>query len=322
MKRDHDDLPAVNPEGLRTYSLSDRPSKVGIADLGAVPDAAASVGSFIDGLPNVLAAADLKDIATAIAAAHKNGNRVLLGMGAHPIKVGLSPTIIRLIETGVVTGLLVNGACLIHDFELAYAGKTSEDVGAVLGDGGFGMAKETGDEINRMIAEGVADGRGLAESVGAGIEQIAPAHAELSILAAAHRKGIPLSCAVAIGTDIVHMHPACDGAAIGEGALRDFRLLARTVADLKGGVYVNLGSAVLLPEVFLKAVSMAHNAGHSLDGLVTVVMDFIRHYRATVNVQQRPTAGVGKGYYLVGHHEIMFPLLAAAVMARLPGGGT
>ena len=230
-------------------------------------------------------------------------------MGAHPIKVGLAPLIVDLVRRERLAAIAVNGACLVHDFEMAWGGRTSEDVGPGLDRGLFGMAAETGTFVNRAAREGVARGLGLAAAVGEAIRRARLPHRRLSILAAAVDAGIPVTAHVAIGTDIVHMHPDADGAAIGAGSLRDFRQLAAVVARLEGGVYLNLGSAVVMPEVFVKALNLARNVGHRVRDLTTVDMDFTRHYRPGVNVVGRPTAAGGRGIALTGHHEIMFPLL-------------
>ena len=211
----------------------------------------------------------------------------------------------------------MNGACLVHDFEMAWGGRTSEDVGPGLDHGLFGMARETGEFLNRATREGVAAGQGLGRAVGDAIEAARLPHRAISILAAAARAGLPATVHVAVGTDIIHMHPDADGAAIGEGSLRDFRLLASVVGDLEGGVYLNLGSAVVLPEVFVKALNLARNVGRRVRRVTTIDMDFVRHYRPAVNVVARPTATGGRGIQLVGHHEIMFPLLWAAVEEEL-----
>ena len=217
-------------------------------------------------------------------------------------------------ERGFVSAIATNGAGVIHDFELALSGATSEDVDEALGPGRFGMAEETGRLLNGAINDGVRDGLGLGQSVARYLHAARPPHAHLSIIASAARLEIPVTVHVAIGTDIIHMHPHASGAAIGEGSLRDFRYVVSNVARLEQGVYLNCGSAVILPEVFLKAVALARNQGRSLAGLTTVNLDFIRHYRAETNVVSRPVAGIGKGYSLVGHHEIMIPLLAAALV--------
>jgi len=234
-------------------------------------------------------------------------------MGAHPIKVGLGPLIVDLIARGRLAAVAMNGACLVHDFELAWNGKTSEDVGPGLDEGVFGMARETGEFLNGATRDGVAAGLGLGRAVGDAIVRARLPFRRTSILAAAATAGIPATVHVAIGTDIVHMHPNADGAAIGEGSLRDFRLLAAVVARLRGGVYVDLGSAVVLPAVFVKALNLARNVGYPVRELTAIDMDFNRHYRPGVNVVARPTAAGGVGLHLTGHHEIMFPLLWAAV---------
>jgi hypothetical protein len=269
---------------------------------------------FLHVLPEILAARDFRAVARAIAARHRAGKRIVLGMGAHPIKVGLSPLIIDLMRRGLLAGVAMNGAAIIHDFELAYAGKTSEDVGAGLADGRFGMAAETGRFLNAAAA---AATDGLGDAVGRALLRARFPHARLSILAAGTRFGVPVTVHVAVGTDIIHMHPSADGAAIGAASLADFRRLAAIVSGLRGGVFINLGSAVLIPEVFVKALNLARNVGKRVDNLLTVDMDFIRHYRPQLNVVQRPTAGSGRGYHFTGHHEIMFPLLCAAVLEYL-----
>jgi hypothetical protein len=217
-------------------------------------------------------------------------------------------------ERGYVSAIATNGAGVIHDFELALSGATSEEVDEALGPGRFGMADETGRQLNAAINEGVGCGLGIGQAVGAWLRRASPAHGDLSLLAAADRLGVPVTVHVGIGTDIIHMHPDASGAALGEGSLRDFRYFVSNVARLEAGVYLNCGSAVVLPEVFLKAVALARNRGVRLDGLTTVNLDFVRLYRPQTNVVARPVAGIGKGYSLVGHHEIMIPLLAAALV--------
>jgi len=271
----------------------------------------------MDGLPDVLAGRDLRAAVDAIARAVRRGRPVVLGMGAHPIKVGLGPLIVDLVARGRLSAVAMNGACLVHDFELASVGRTSEDVGPGLDRGLFGMARETGEFLNRAARDGARAGLGLGRAVGEAIDRARLPFRRTSILAAAAKHDVPATVHVAIGTDIVHMHPSADGAAIGETSLRDFRLLAGVVAGLAGGVYVNLGSAVVLPEVFVKALNLARNTGHRVRVLTTVDMDFHRHYRPTVNVVERPTAAGGRGIQLTGHHEIMFSLLWAAVEDRL-----
>lgn len=307
---------------VRTYPLAGRHSKVAAAALGAMPSPGMSLGRFLDALPDILAVRDLRAVAAAIAARHRGGGRVVLGMGAHPIKVGLSPLIVELMRRGILSAVAMNGACIVHDFELAYHGATSEDVAAALGSGAFGMAEETGRFLNAAIARHAKDGLGAA--VGRAIGDTRLPHRRLSILAEGARLGVPVTVHVAVGTDIIHMHPSADGAAIGAASLADFRRLAGVCEHLHRGVFINLGSAVIIPEVFLKALNLARNVGNRVGELVTVDMDFVRHYRPAVNVVQRPTMGDGRGYQLTGHHELMFPLLCAAILHALeaPRRGT
>jgi len=298
---------------VRTVPLARRPSLVAAPSLGRPVQAGMTVRGLVAGLPDILAARELRAAVERIAGALRRDRLVVLGMGAHPIKVGLGPTIVDLIERGRLAAVAMNGACLVHDFELAWNGRTSEDVGPGLERGTFGMARETGEFLNRATREGVAAGLGLGRAIGDAILRARLPFRRTSILAAAARAGIPTTAHVAIGTDIIHMHPSADGAAIGEGSLRDFHLLAGVVARLAGGVYLNLGSAVVLPEVFVKALNLARNVGHPVRDLTTIDMDFNRHYRPAVNVVGRPTQAGGRGIQLTGHHEIMFPLLWAAV---------
>lgn len=300
---------------VRTYPLAGRASKVAATALGRMPAPGMSLSRFLATLPDILAVRDLRAVAGAIAARHRAGAAVVLGMGAHPIKVGLSPLIIELMRRGVLSAVAMNGACIVHDFELAYHGATSEDVAAGLGSGQFGMAEDTGRFLNQAIT--ARPELGLGAAVGSAINAAKLPHRRLSILAAGARLGVPVTVHVAVGTDIIHMHPAADGAAIGSATLADFRRLAGVCEHLHRGVFINLGSAVIMPEVFLKALNLARNVGTKVSELVTVDMDFMRHYRPTVNVVQRPTQGDGKGYQLTGHHEIMFPLLCAAVLDAL-----
>jgi hypothetical protein len=304
---------ALDVSKIRTYPLAKRWSKVGVKTLGSVPDPNDTLSRFLQGLPDVLAARDLREIAQTIAARHRSGRPVVLGMGAHPIKVGLSPLIIHLMQQGILSAIAMNGACIIHDFELASIGQTSEDVGPGLLKGEFGMAEETGSFLNRAVTG--AGSAGLGEAVGRSILDAGLPHAGLSILAAGIKYGVPITVHVALGTDIIHMHPLADGAAIGRASLADFRRLAGMMQFFDRGVFINLGSAVVIPEVFVKALNLARNLGHRVGHLVTVDMDFSRHYRPEVNVLQRPTAPDGKSYRLTGHHEIMFPLLCAALKA-------
>jgi hypothetical protein len=302
---------------VRTYSSKDRHSKVS-ADLSAKPHKKGdSFAGFIGRLPGFLAADDMKAVASAVVEAHSNKRPVILGMGAHPIKVGLSPVIIDLMRKGVITAFATNGASVVHDFEMAFMGCTSEDVGKELGAGAFGMGSETGQLVNKAINDGVRKGNGLGMSIGEFIDASDFPYGNSSIFREAFRLDIPATVHVAVGSDIIHMHPEADGAAIGEGSLRDFRLLAGVIADLEGGVYINLGSAVVLPEVFLKALNVARNLGNKVENITTVNMDFIQHYRPGQNVLRRPTAGHGQNFALTGHHEIMFPFLAAMIVEQL-----
>lgn len=298
---------------VKTCSLKKRKSKFSSDKLGK-PFSGGTFCSFLDSLPDTLASRDLIEISKAIAKARKKGRPVVLGMGAHPIKVGLTPVIIKLMEKNIITAVAMNGACIIHDFELSLIGHTSEDVDAELCRGTFGMANETGRDINLAINRGVAQGKGIGRSVGDYILKGKFPHRKLSILAAASRLNIPATVHVAIGTDIIHMHPEADGTAIGEGSLRDFRTFSSVISGLKHGVYINLGSAVIMPEVFLKAVAVTRNLKHDVKNFTTVNMDFIQHYRCRENVLRRPILSGGRSYAITGHHEIMFPLLSAAIM--------
>lgn len=300
--------------GVKTYPLNSRPSKVGVSQFAKPYQKGSGVGAWLDGLPSVLAAADFKAVVQALLAARRADRAIIWGLGAHVLKTGLSPVLVDLMTRGFVSAIATNGAGIIHDFEIALAGATSEDVDSTLGAGKFGMAEETGAELNRAIVDGAAKGMGLGQSVGKYLHERQPPYSALSIAASAWRQGIPLTAHVGIGTDIIHMHPQASGAAIGETSLRDFRYFVSSVARLEGGVYLNCGSAVVLPEVFLKAVAIARNEGRSLEGLTTVNLDFLRQYRPQTNVVSRPTAGVGKGYSLTGHHELLIPLLAAALI--------
>jgi len=306
---------------VRTYPLAGRRSKVTRAEFARAVPPGASVKDLLDALPRILGAQALRDLAADVLRARSRGKPILWGLGAHVLKVGLSPVLLDLMEKGLVTGLALNGAGVVHDFELALAGQTSEDVSAGLGAGEFGMARETGEEVNRAISEGDRDGLGLGAAVGRYLLARQPPHLDLSLLAAAARRGLPATVHVAVGTDIVHMHPACDPAALGRATHLDFRLFAAEVARLGGGgVYLNVGSAVMLPEVFLKAVTLARNLGHPVTDFATANLDFIQSYRPNTNVVERPTRGVGRGYSLTGHHEILVPLLAAALMEGAPSG--
>ena len=298
---------------LKTYPLKSRTSKAHVEDFARPIEATTTVSAFVDALPDILAAADFKAIVRAIGDAKRTDAGIVWGVGAHVIKTGLGPVLINLMERGFVSAIATNGAAVIHDFEIALVGSTSEDVDEALGPGRFGMAEETGALLNAAIVDGTAAGLGIGQSVTSVLAAREPQFARHSVLAAAARLQIPVTVHVAIGTDIIHMHPAASGAAIGDGSLRDFRYFVSNVARLERGVFLNCGSAVVLPEVFLKAVALARNKGVAFAGLTTVNLDFVRSYRPQTNVVTRPTAGGGRGYSIVGHHEIMIPLLAAAL---------
>ena len=300
--------------GIKTYPLRSRQSKVGLAQFATPYQKGSGVTGLLQSLPSLLAAKDFKGVVEAIVSAKRHGRAIVWGLGAHVLKTGLSPILVDLMERGFISAIATNGAGIIHDFEIALSGGTSEDVDATLGPGTFGMAEETGAQLNRAIIDGAASGLGLGQSVGKFLHESKPAFAQISVAASAWRLEIPITVHVAIGTDIIHMHPLASGAAIGEASLRDFKYFVSSVSQLEGGVYLNCGSAVILPEVFLKAVAIARNDGRSLDGLTTVNLDFLRHYRPLTNVVARPTADTGRGFSLTGHHELMIPLLAAALV--------
>ncbi|MEQ1757787.1 MAG: hypothetical protein ABL986_05675 [Vicinamibacterales bacterium] len=299
---------------VRTYPLAERQSKVRVEDCARPVGPGATVAAWLDSLPSLLAGADLRRVVTALAEARRREGGIIWGLGAHVIKAGVSPVIIDLMNRGYVSALAMNGAGMIHDFEMAVSGGTSEDVDAQLGPGRFGMAEETATMLNEAIRRGQEEGKGLGEAVSALLAGASPSHPDASLMVAAHRLGIPVTIHVAVGTDIIHMHPEASGAALGDTSLRDFRYFTSSVARLNHGVYLNCGSAVVLPEVFLKAVALARNRGVTLEGLTTVNIDFLKTYRAQTNVVTRPVAGTGGvGISLVGHHEILIPLIAAAL---------
>jgi len=305
----------IDPGKLRTYSIEGRHSKVQIDSFGRPARPGLSFQSFLDSLPDLLGAADLKAVIASIARAHREKKMVVAAMGAHVIKVGLSPIVIDLMQRGIIGAVAMNGAGIVHDAELAMAGATSEDVASEIDDGSFGMVRETAELLNDAAVQGASVG--LGKAVGEKILASSLPHPDLSILACAARLGIPATVHVALGTDIIHMHPSADGAAIGAASMRDFRLFTSVVARLEGGVYLNIGSAVVLPEVFLKALAVARNLGHPARDFTAVNLDFIRHYRPITNVLDRPTQSGGEAYALVGHHEILFPLIAAGVIETM-----
>lgn len=308
----------ININKVKTYSVNKRFSKVKMSDFAKPPSKKLKVSAFLDNLPEILKAKDFKSVVNAIVTAHKKKKAVIVMLGAHVIKCGLNPVLIELIKKKVITCIAINGACLIHDFELAYLGKTSEDVTENLQNGSFGMAKETADFINNAIKLGVRSGLGAAESVAKKIHQAKLKNSNLSLLYNAYKFNVPVCAHIAIGTDIIHQHPSCDGSLTGEGTLRDFKKLTAKIKDLNnGGVVLNFGSAVILPEVFLKALNLSRNLGSTVKNFTTANFDMIYHYRPSQNVVMRPTQGAGKGYYIIGHHEIMIPLLAQAVIEKI-----
>jgi deoxyhypusine synthase len=306
--------PKIDRSKVRTVPARRRVSKVKRADEATPYQSGRSFASFLDGLPDILGARDLRLVIQATARAHKRRKTVLFGFGAHLIKVGLAPVVVDLLERGVVTALMMNGAGCVHDLELAMMGRTSEDVAPALDDGSFGMARETGEALNDAIGAGHADGLGMGEAIGRAIVDGPYRHKERSVLATAARLDAPVTVHAAIGTDIHHMHPGADGAALGATSYRDFERLTGVVATLQDGVVFNVGSAVILPEVFLKGLALARNLGHKVERFTTVNLDFLRQYRPTVNVVERPTRKGGRGYSIVGHHEILVPLIAAGVI--------
>ncbi|NLZ17294.1 MAG: hypothetical protein GX087_06130 [Desulfobulbaceae bacterium] len=307
-------LEPLSFEGLHTYSVHERHSKVSLADCAQPMRTGMSLREWLEALPRQLAGKDFPELVARLAEAKRQERPVLVGMGAHVIKVGLNPVLIGLMHQGFISALALNGAGIIHDAELAMAGQTSEEVGEVLGSGAFGAARETGEVLNAAIADAARRGVGIGQGVGEMLLAQGFAHNEQSLLAVAASLNIPVTVHVAMGTDTIHIHPSADGAAIGKAGHHDFRLFCRLVSGLEGGVYLNFGSAVLLPEVFLKALTVVRNLGHQVRHFTTANFDFIRHYRPSVNVVQRPTLEGGKGFHFTGHHELMLPLLAAALL--------
>ena len=307
----------IDLSAVKTYNLSDRKSKVTAKEFAKTWQKGASYRTFLDKLPDILAGAQLKSVISAIVRAYRNNHTILFGMGAHVIKVGLNPIVIDLMERRLITGVAMNGAGIIHDVELAMVGRTSEDVAAALDDGSFGMARETCTFLSEAITSARDKSTGLGEAVGRTILEKQLPLMEKSILAAGARLGIPVTVHVAIGTDILHMHPGFDPQATGAATHLDFRLFSSIVATLDKGVYLNVGSAVILPELFLKATTLVRNLGYTLEDFTTVNLDFIKHYRPLTNVVNRPTAKGGRGINLVGHHEILIPLIAAGIIEEI-----
>jgi hypothetical protein len=305
------------PKKLKTVSLDSRESKVVVKDFAECCPAEASLNYFINSLPDILAGRDFKDFLVLMHKAKEHSKNIIFSMGAHVIKVGLNPIVIDLLKKGWISALALNGAGIIHDFEIAFAGKTSEEVGSQIQEGDFGMANETGRMLNEAINAGADADIGLGEAVGKMIYESDFPFKQMSLTAAAFKLNIPVTVHVAMGTDIVHYHPGVKGESIGKTSLRDFFLFCKIVKYLDGGgIYINAGSAVILPEVFLKAVTYVRNQGIVLKDFSTAVFDFIHHYRPYQNVVKRPLIGDSRGFYFIGHHEIMIPLLAAALISE------
>ncbi len=314
--------------GVHTYPLASRKSKVNLGNFARAVDRKVSLAKFLDSLPKILAAQDLRELLSSIHRARKQKKAILWGLGGHVIKVGLGPVLIDLMRRGFISGIAMNGAAMIHDFEIAMAGNTSEDVEAALGEGQFGMAEETGTYINEIAKLAYRIRIGYGEAAGqyltGGI--LSPKHPESSVLIEAYKCRIPVTVHLAIGTDISHMHPSADGVALGSATFSDFRLFCSMVQQMdSGGVFLNWGSAVVLPEIFLKAVSVVRNLGVPLQPITTANFDFIQHYRPVQNVVRRPTATIGnkkgsssRGFAITGHHELLLPLVAAALASGWP----
>lgn len=308
----------LSPRGLKTYSLRSRKDKVNINNFAQILAPEKIFTRFVRSLPDVLAGKDFKEFISLMGKARKRNRAIIFGLGAHVIKVGLSPVIIDLMKEGWITALALNGAGIIHDFEIAFAGQTSEDVELQIKNGHFGMAQETGQMLNDAINLGEKKGLGLGEAVGEMIAASGFPHENMSLLFAAYNLNIPVTVHVAIGTDIIHFHPEAKGKALGNSSLKDFFLFCSLLEKLEGGgVFINIGSAVILPEIFLKALSVVRNRGQLVEDFSTAVFDFIHHYRPCQNVAKRPHGEKGKGFYFIGHHEIMVPLLAASLKSLI-----
>ena len=313
-----DDLRPLNLDKVATYPLASRPSKVSLDDFATPVAADSSLKDFLASLPNILAVQSLRELATRMRRARELQKPIIWGIGGHVIKTGLAPLLIDLMRRGLVTAIAGNGSVLVHDAELALVGSTSEDVDATLGEGAFGGAEETGKLLNAAAQQGARDGIGLGEATGRALLALTPKHAGYSLLCATYQARVPFTTHLTIGGDIGHFHPQADGAALGATTHTDFRLLAELVRRMDGGgVYLNIGSAVTLPEVFLKAVTLVRNLGHELRDITTANFDFIQSYRPLTNVVRRPTAaGAGRGFSITGHHELMIPLLAAELICN------
>ena len=311
-----DDLQPLSLDSVRTYPLTSRPSKVSLKDFAQPVDEDSSVAGFLSGLPNVLAVQSLRQLASQIKRARELSKPIIWGIGGHVIKTGLSPVIIDLMKRGFVSAVAANGSVLIHDAEIAMVGSTSEDVDATLSEGAFGGAEETGQLLNRAACEGAKDGLGLGEAMGRQLLALNPNHRDHSLLCATYEARVPFTAHITIGGDIAHFHPSIDGASLGTTTHTDFRLLAELVRRMNGGgVYLNVGSAVVLPEVFLKCVTLVRNLVYPLSDITTANFDFIQSYRPLTNVVRRPTEkGAGRGFSITGHHELTIPLLAAQLI--------
>ena len=309
----------IKLDDISTYSIKTRNNKVNVDEhFAGAPSADRSFRDFFDSLPDLLGSESLRGVVDAIIKAKQAGRPIVLAMGGHVIKCGLQPVLKKLIDSGVITAVAMNGSAAIHDYEVSLIGATSEDVGAALQSGDFGFSEETGKGMNEILAEGHSRGLGFGQAIGEAIIRENHSFKEYSLLASCVENAIPVTVHVALGTDIIHQHPQADGAVIGAMSMQDFRLLTAVVADLgEGGVWLNVGSAVLMPEVFLKALSIAQNLGHRVDNFTTANFDMIQHYRPLQNVVKRPTSGEGRGYTIIGHHEINIPLLAHAVLDGL-----
>jgi hypothetical protein len=312
----YENFAPIDLENIQTYELASRPSKVSVADFAKPIGESDSLEAFLDKLPKILAVESLRQLAKQIRRAKDLGKAVVWGIGGHVVKTGLAPVIIDLMQRGYVTAIAANGSVLVHDTEIALAGFTSEDVDATLGAGDFGAARETGDILNAAAKKGAEDGLGLGEAMGREVSLASPTNADKSLLCAAYSAGIPFTAHLAIGADIGHFHASADGAALGSTSHTDFKLLCSIVKEMNGGgVYLNYGSAVVLPEVFLKAVTVVRNLGNELTDITTANFDFIQHYRPLTNVVRRPTAnGAGRGFAITGHHELTLPLLSAFII--------
>lgn len=312
------DYEPINLDDINTYDLASRPSKVTVKDFAKPIEEGDSLQSFLEKLPNILAVQSIREIARAVKNAQKLDKPIIWGIGGHVVKTGLAPILIDLMERGFVTAIASNGSVLVHDTEIALVGFTSEDVDATLGEGDFGAAKETGEILNSAAKNGQLDYIGLGEAMGREVLKQKPKNADKSLLCKAYQHRIPFTAHLTIGADIGNFHASANGSALGETSHTDFKLFTSIVKEMDGGgVYLNLGSAVTMPEIFLKAVTVVRNLGNSLQDITTANFDFIQHYRPSTNVVRRPTAsGAGRGFSVTGHHELMIPLLAAHLICQ------